>query len=125
MLELDVAPANEPEPPLDLTPSETAEGRGKRGTPQRVSGKLDDLARAGMLAGTIFATYKGQRYDATREGENGLRLADGTTFRSLSQAGAHVCRRPSCNGWTFWKTEYEGKVVTLAQLRALLGGQDD
>jgi len=76
-----------------------------------------------MLEGDIFATYKGERHEATRAGSNGLRLSDGTEFRSLSLAGAHVCGRISCNGWTFWKTEHEGKVVTLAQLRALLGEQ--
>jgi len=98
----EVAALDKPEPDAN----EAATVGTRRGTPQRVKGTLDDLARAGMLDGAIFATYKDQRYEATREGENGLRLADGTAFRSLSQAGAHVCRRPSCNGWTFWKTEY-------------------
>lgn len=113
------------EPKLEPNGSDVTEKLARQGAPRRVSGTLDDLARAGMLEGVIFATYKGKRYDATREGSNGLRLSDGTAFRSLSTAGAHVCGRPSCNGWTFWKTEHEGRVVTLAQLRAMLGPQSD
>ena len=116
-------PSVPPKPEAGSDSDRAAERSARPSTPRRIQGTLDDLARAGMLEGDIFATYKGERYEATRAGSNGLRLSDGTEFRSLSLAGAHVCGRISCNGWTFWKTEHEGKVVTLAKLRALLGEQ--
>jgi hypothetical protein len=85
----------------------------------RTGGTLEDLARAGLLQADIFATYKGKRYEATREGANELRLADGTAFGSLSQAGKHITGG-AVNGWTFWKTEHDGTTVPLSKLRALL-----
>ena len=75
-----------------------------------------------MLQGPIFATFKGQRHEATRHGSNGLRLPDGSAFESLSLAASHITGRPT-NGWTFWRTQHEGQTVLLAKLRAPLRGQ--
>jgi hypothetical protein len=93
---------------------------GRRRQPRRIHGTLADLEAAGLLNGqTVFATHKGERYEAVRDGENGLRLPDGTTFRSLSLAAVHLTGRPT-NGWTFWRAEHLGKTVPLATLRAIL-----
>jgi hypothetical protein len=83
-----------------------------------VEGTLADLAAGGLLkeSDVIFATYKGQRYVATRYGENGLRLSDDVTYASLSTAARSIAGHPM-NGWTFWKTEKNGKPVSLAVLR--------
>jgi hypothetical protein len=91
-----------------------------RRRPRRVDGTVAAIVAAGLLESpTIFATYKGTRYEATAHGENGLALADGPTFNSLSLAAAHITQRPT-NGWTFWKTQKDGKAVALASLRAML-----
>jgi hypothetical protein len=125
---------SEPIPAQGLTPPATAPPTVDKATmtgdqlrsqpgrrqPHRIHGTLADLEAAGLLNGqTVFATYKGERYEAMRDGENGLRLPDGTTFRSLSLAAVHLTGRPT-NGWTFWKAEHLGKTVPLATLRATL-----
>jgi modification methylase len=49
--------------------------------------------------------------------------ADGTVvaagFRgSIHKVGATVQNAPSCNGWTFWHFERDGRLVPLDELRA-------
>jgi hypothetical protein len=64
----------------------------------------------------VFATYKGQRHQATPYGDSELRFDDKRSYPTLSAAAQAITGRPT-NGWTFWKTERDGKTVALATLR--------
>jgi modification methylase len=49
--------------------------------------------------------------------------ADGTVVAgeirgSIHKVGATVQNAPSCNGWTFWHFERDGRLVPLDTLRA-------
>ena len=44
-------------------------------------------------------------------------LTSGPNQGSIHQVGAAVQNAPSCNGWTFWHLEHEGKLVPLDALR--------
>ena len=51
--------------------------------------------------------------------------ADGTLITSdfkgsIHQVGAHLQGAPSCNGWTFWRLDVEGKPVSIDILRQKL-----
>ncbi|OQA24767.1 MAG: GIY-YIG catalytic domain protein [Verrucomicrobia bacterium ADurb.Bin345] len=66
---------------------------------------------------TLKARYKGQTITAHVRRNGSIRMA-GTVYTSPSVAGAHACKRRSCNGWTFWKYERApGDWVLLDQLR--------
>lgn len=108
--------------PDAASPENADEQSAGRRRPRRVEGTLADIVAAGLMeTSVIFTTYKGQRYEASQHGENGLVLADATSFNSLSLAAAHITGRPT-NGWTFWKkTSRGGKTVALAKLRSELG----
>jgi modification methylase len=45
----------------------------------------------------------------------------GETRGSIHQVGAAVQNAPSCNGWTFWHLERDGRLVPLDTLREPLG----
>ncbi|MBV9655660.1 MAG: site-specific DNA-methyltransferase, partial [Acetobacteraceae bacterium] len=45
-------------------------------------------------------------------------LVAGTERGSIHQVGAWLQNAPSCNGWTFWHVEQEGRLVALDALRA-------
>jgi modification methylase len=52
--------------------------------------------------------------------------ADGTVVAgdqrgSIHKVGALVQNAPSCNGWTFWHFEQEGRLVPLDVLRGTVG----
>jgi modification methylase len=49
-------------------------------------------------------------------------VADGTIISgsekgSIHKVGAAVQNAPSCNGWTFWHAEREGKLVPIDTFR--------
>jgi modification methylase len=51
--------------------------------------------------------------------------ADGTLISadfkgSIHQVGAHLQGAPSCNGWSFWHIDVEGKPVSIDVLRQKL-----
>ena len=53
--------------------------------------------------------------------------ADGTVVSgeirgSIHKVGALVQNAPSCNGWTFWHFERDGRLVPLDVLRDTVGG---
>jgi modification methylase len=53
--------------------------------------------------------------------------ADGTLVcgphrGSIHQVGAAVQNAPSCNGWTYWHFEREGRLVALDALRKATPG---
>lgn len=95
-------------------------GATSRRTPRKLSGSIGELVRQGLVPdGRIHASYKGTRYDAVISSDGAIRLEDGTSHTSLSQAAVHITGIPT-NGWTFWKTLREGRTVTLGSLRSQL-----
>lgn len=65
----------------------------------------------------LKAKFKGQLITA-RVRRDGTILMAGKVYTSPSVAGAVVCKRISCNGWTFWKYERApGDWVLLNELR--------
>jgi modification methylase len=44
-------------------------------------------------------------------------LRSGTIQGSIHKVGAEVQNAPSCNGWTFWHFERDGKWLPLDTLR--------
>ena len=80
-------------------------------------------SRGPVLASYITAPMKlramfKRRTLAARVRRDGLIRFKGTVYRSPSLAAAAACKRPSCNGWTFWKYERApGDWVSLNELR--------
>jgi modification methylase len=56
-----------------------------------------------------------KRWTAKVRADGRLNTADFTG--SIHQAGAHVQRAPSCNGWQFWHFDAEIKPVPIDVLR--------
>ena len=78
---------------------------------------VDHLYQANLLdSSTIVATYKGERYEATPYGDGELRFPDERSYPTLSAAARAITGCPT-NGWEFWKTERDGRAVSLAKLR--------
>jgi modification methylase len=85
----------------------------KRDTPRVPFGSL--VERGLITPGTKL-------YDRMRR-VSAVVTADGTVvaagFRgSIHKVGATVQNAPSCNGWTFWHFERDGRLVPLDELRA-------
>lgn len=75
------------------------------------------LARYADQLTILRAKFKGRTVRA-RIRKNGTIRLDGKIYRSPSLAAAAACRRPTCNGWTFWSYERApGDWVPLNQLR--------
>jgi predicted GIY-YIG superfamily endonuclease len=65
----------------------------------------------------LRSRFKGKIIKAQARRDGAVRLA-GKLYTSPSMAGAAACRRPSCNGWTFWQYERApGDWVNLDNLR--------
>lgn len=58
------------------------------------------------------------RYTAKVRADGSLICGDATG--SIHRIGAHVQGAPSCNGWTFWQFEYNGKLIPIDVLRQQL-----
>ncbi|HEY4135647.1 MAG TPA: site-specific DNA-methyltransferase [Alphaproteobacteria bacterium] len=56
-----------------------------------------------------------RRWTAKVRADGQLVTADFTG--SIHQAGAHVQNAPTCNGWTFWNFDAEGKSISIDVLR--------
>ena len=65
-------------------------------------------------AGTVL-TDKARRVSATVSADG--TLVAGTLRGSIHQVGAAVQNAPSCNGWTFWHLEHDGKLRPIDVLR--------
>ncbi|WP_406312701.1 hypothetical protein OHA77_29690 [Streptosporangium sp. NBC_01639] len=65
----------------------------------------------------IRGTRGNERFSATVAPDGRVRLASGQLCTSPSKAGQVVLKRQSCNGWTFWKIQFEGAWVPLEVLR--------
>ena len=73
------------------------------------------LVETGYLApGTILHDTK-RRWSATVRADGSLSV--GTDTGSIHKMGATLQNAPSCNGWTFWHIEVEGKLQPIDTLR--------
>lgn len=95
---------------------------GKVGTKEE-RGKPLSESKGPVLAAHITvpmnlrAMFKGKTLTA-RMRRDGLIRFKGSVYRSPSLAAAAACKRPTCNGWTFWKYERApGDWVSLNELR--------
>ena len=76
------------------------------------------LVETGMIApGTQLACKKGH-YRASVRADGSL-VSDGRSG-SIHKLGAMLQEAPSCNGWTFWHFEADGKLVSIDLLRQKL-----
>ncbi len=75
----------------------------------------------GTLVETGLIAAGAQIFDARRRWVATVRvdgsIAQGETTGSIHQVGAAVQGAPSCNGWTFWHIETEGRIVPIDALR--------
>jgi len=73
------------------------------------------LLERGLLTPGTKLHDAGRRHAAKVRADGTLMTGD---FRgSIHQAGAHVQKAPSCNGWQFWHIEHKGKLVPIDILR--------
>ena len=95
---------------------------GKVGVKER-NQKAVSESRGPVLASYIMAPMNlramfKKKTLVARVRRDGLIRFKGTVYRSPSLAAATACKRPSCNGWTFWKYERApGDWVSLNELR--------
>jgi modification methylase len=87
--------------------------QGRRELPRIPFGNL--VERGLVPPGTVL-TDRQRRVSATVAADGSL--VSGSVRGSIHQVGATVQNAPSCNGWTFWHFEQEGKLVPLETLRA-------
>jgi modification methylase len=73
------------------------------------------LVERGLVPTGTKLMDKQRRVSATVAADGSL--SSGTHRGSIHQVGAAVQNAPSCNGWTFWHLEREGKLVPLDTLR--------
>jgi hypothetical protein len=91
-----------------------AEGKGREVVLESRGPVLASYITAPM---NLRALFKGKTIVA-RARRDGLIRFKGTVYRSPSLAAAAACKRPTCNGWTFWKYERApGDWVSLNELR--------
>jgi len=75
------------------------------------------LVETGMITpGTVLSDTKG-RWKAHVRADGSLLCGD--QIGSIHKLGATLQNAPSCNGWTFWHIEHEGKVKPIDALRSL------
>ena len=80
------------------------------------------LVERGLLPPGTVLTDKARRVAATVAADG--TLASGAVRGSIHQVGAAVQNAPSCNGWTFWHVEQEGRLVPIDAMRqAVLAGE--
>ncbi len=76
------------------------------------------LVETGMIQpGTMISAGKGGRWKARVRADGSLECGD--EIGSIHKLGATLQGAPSCNGWTFWQIEHEGKVKPIDALRQL------
>ncbi len=98
--------------PLDESALTTMQSRK---TAPRVA--FGSLVEAGLI------TPGARMFDAKRRWQAEVRadgsVASGTLIGSIHSVGKDLQSAPSCNGWTFWHVEHEGRVQPLDVLRQL------
>ena len=73
------------------------------------------LVERGIIAPGTQLVDKQRRVAATVAAD--ASLVSGSHRGSIHQVGAAVQNAPSCNGWTFWHIEREGRLLPLDVLR--------
>jgi hypothetical protein len=92
-------------------------------TVKRITKVLAKTGRKPILAAyttkplQLRSRFKGATLRAKSRRDGTIRF-DGKTYSSPSLAGAVACKRPTCNGWSFWRYERApGDWVPLDELR--------
>ena len=105
---------------VEVTFPATSGSKRTRKTSPRVA--LENLIKAGLLSAgaAIFANYKGERYEATIQGD-GTIVFEGNSYKTLSAAGGAITAKYNVNapnGWDFWQfTSPDGEAKPLDALR--------
>jgi hypothetical protein len=87
-------------------------------TLQTANGRIAALAKYVTKPMKLKALFKGQTLRAS-VGRNGIVRFNGKTYTSPSLAGAAACKKPTCNGWVFWRYERSPEEwVQLDKLRS-------
>ena len=97
------------------TPSDTATSEERKAF---YGVSVSDLIAAELVRPdeALRGARSGTEYHATVLPEGGVRVADGTTFDTLSGAADHVTQK-SFNGWQFWQANRAGVWRELGQIR--------
>jgi modification methylase len=97
---------------LELDESAMRTMASKRSQPKVPFGAL---VETGMIAPGTLLTDAKRRWQARVCADASLEF--GGELGSIHQIGAAAQGAPSCNGWTFWHTEFEGALAPLDALR--------
>lgn len=80
-----------------------------------------DLLNAGLLRAPcrLYANHRRREVEAEVQPDGAI-VFEGRRFTSPSLAGAAAVRRPTCNGWTFWRYRdpSDGELHSIDELRA-------
>ncbi len=87
----------------------------KREQPRIAFGTL--VERSLIAPGTVLYD-RTQRVSATVTADG--RLSASSVQGSIHQVGAALTNAPSCNGWTFWHIEHNGRLEPIDTLRVIL-----
>jgi modification methylase len=98
--------------PLDERALKTMQS--KRSAPKVAFGTL--IETGWIKPGTKLTDKKG-RFEAIVRADGSL--ACGNANGSIHGLGKELQEAPSCNGWTFWHLEHEGKVKPIDAIRQL------
>ena len=105
--------------PLDESSLTTMQSR--KGQPRVAFGAI---VEAGLLRPGSKLFDKKRRWSAVVRADGSIQ--SGTETGSIHGVGKVLQDAPSCNGWTFWHTEHDGKVQPIDALRQLyLLGMED
>ncbi|MEJ2457512.1 MAG: site-specific DNA-methyltransferase [Novosphingobium sp.] len=99
---------------LELDESALKTMQSRRTAPKVAFGTLIET---GWIAPGTQLMDKKRRFVATVRADGSLEA--GTENGSIHGVGAKLQGAPSCNGWTFWHLEHEGKVKPLDDIRQL------
>ncbi len=91
----------------------------KRDAPRIPFGSL--VERGLVAVGTVL-TDRQRRVRAIVSADGSLTA--GAVRGSIHQVGAQLTNAPSCNGWTFWHFDRDGKLMPLDTLRAELAAAE-
>ncbi|MBT8223957.1 MAG: DUF262 domain-containing protein [Dactylosporangium sp.] len=75
-------------------------------------------ATALSVGDTLILVHKGTTHQAHINGESRIELSSGEVFDSPSPAASMVTGKATMNGWSAWKVQRSGKLVTLFDVRA-------
>ena len=78
------------------------------------------LVERGLLAPGTRLHAPGRKYEAMVRADGTLVADETKTEGSIHQVGARLQDAPSCNGWTFWHVDIEGKLVPIDAFREQL-----